>query len=308
MNLVAITIPEEPERLADWLERQLVGPDLGALVAELSAVHGPPPAAPGLAGDLVGDRLAQVRACGLAALPPDALRRLLRQPAALFELQELVLSEASDYWDRLLSADATLDAPASRGEHRLSAFLDTWAPEGRREPALRPFPSRGRWYRRPVVVSLATAAALLLTVGAALWFAVDRFRPPHQVVPVATAWGWNRPEALAPEASDADYLRKLAREADDYFAEQPDEPAALARRILEFREGCTRLILADHPLQPATRDWLRERCNAWAEKIDGHLRSLEKANGRNTPQVRDDMAATVRQLQNALRAQADKLA
>ena len=57
---------------------------------------------------------------GLHALPPHALRQLLRQPHLLLELQELVLSAGSPYWDRLTSGEE-LDRLAAEGLQNLRA-------------------------------------------------------------------------------------------------------------------------------------------------------------------------------------------
>ena len=45
MKLIALEIPENPAELAGWLDRQIVGDDLAALVAELEAIHGNHPEA-----------------------------------------------------------------------------------------------------------------------------------------------------------------------------------------------------------------------------------------------------------------------
>ena len=83
----------------------MTGLDLGALVSELSVFHGPtvPPA--GSVRHLLGNDLDQVLERGLNTLPPHVLRQLLRQPYMLLELQELVLSAGSSYWDRLAGGE-----------------------------------------------------------------------------------------------------------------------------------------------------------------------------------------------------------
>ncbi len=312
MNLVSFTIPEEPERLAGWLERYLVGTDLAALVAELAAVHGAAPDVPesgrftldftaspapdaAAARDLVGARLEDVRVRGLGVLPVETLRAFLVRPYALLELQDLLLEEPSDYWDRLCNADDRVRAAVERGAKRLSVFLRGGVPA--EPPVIR---ARVAWFRRPVFVSLATAAAVLLAVGAALWLAPERFRPGGVVLP---AWGWSRPGALTAEASDAAYLRKLADGAGEWFAKGPDDRAALARRLGEFRRGCTTLILQEHPLSPENQEWLVTKCRAWGMTLDGHLQALER--GDDVGAVRAAADETVRRLQESLRARAD---
>ena len=68
----------------------------------------------------------------------------------------------------------------------------------------------------------------------------------------------------------------LPSAASDWFKKRPEEPAAVAKRITEFRQGCSMLILAKHaPLSPEDRQWLVERCRLWARKLDDHLVALE---------------------------------
>ena len=154
------------------------------------------------------------------------------------------------------------------------------------------------WYRQPWIVSLATAAAVLLAVG--IW----QFVSPPQSQPVVAGWGWNRPGNLSGDVSAPAYLNQLADAAQEWFKQRPEGSADLARRIGEFRQGCSQLILAKHrPLSEADRAWLVERCRAWAGKLDAHLADVES--GKDVAQVRSDTDATVRQLIDALRKRAE---
>src|SRR4051794_38034886 len=93
-----LDMPDDPSELAPWLDRQLVGLDLAALVAELEVVHGRTSPAPagGLAAALAG-RLPDVLRLGLTAAPRSALGVLLRHPRMLLDLQSRVLLEGGPY-------------------------------------------------------------------------------------------------------------------------------------------------------------------------------------------------------------------
>jgi hypothetical protein len=119
--LQALEMPEEAKQAGAWLERLLLSSYLGALVAELTALHGEMPRQP-LAEVLEG-RLDEVLATGLRALPEKTLRALLRQPQALLELQEHVLASGGVYWDRLMVVSPELDALVAAGRGRLERFL-----------------------------------------------------------------------------------------------------------------------------------------------------------------------------------------
>ena len=86
MKLVALEIPDDLALLPGWLEGHLVNTDLAALVAELEAVHDEQPDNLSLT-DVLRDRRDAVLSRGLASLPAEGLKSLLRNPRLLLELQ-----------------------------------------------------------------------------------------------------------------------------------------------------------------------------------------------------------------------------
>ncbi len=298
-----MNIPDQPEALAGWLERQLVGLDLAELVAELEAIH--VPVKPLSLDDVLGGGRQEVLDRGLGSLPETTLRRLLRQPGLLHDLQELVLEHGGAYW-AAVDAGGEMEVAFQRGEQRLMKQIRE------RPPGTQPmYPRKAiltpKWYRLPSVVSLATAAAVLLAVGGLyLWLGSPHSSNNGQALVVASAWGWSKPDALPQNASPMAYLNKLADESEEWFNKRPDEPLALARRIGEFRQGCSTLILAAHkPLKDEDRRWLVGRCQAWAQKLDQQLAALEK--GEDATVVRTEVDAIVNQLTAALRTRAQQV-
>jgi hypothetical protein len=300
MNLVSMTIPDNPAELPTWLETQLVGLDLAALVAELAAVHGRATAPP--LKDVLGNQQADVLAGGLAALPRAALEEFLRHPLLLLELQELVLCEGGPYWQEIATGNAALGSMVLRGEQRLLSRIPAPSP-----PHAQPFHTvRPRlhtaWYRHPAVVSLATAAALLVILYLIRDPLARQFVGPA-VQQESPPWGWSKLGAAAPGISPADYLNHLAESAAEWSQERPEDPIALARRIGQMRMGCSSLILAEHtPLSEEDRTWLRDRCRAWAEMFDKALADLER--GHEVPEVRSEMDSTVNNAVEALQERA----
>jgi hypothetical protein len=294
MRLVALEIPENLAELPGWLEGQLLGFDLAALVAELEAIH----------GDLGHDAISLDRLLGtdrvvllergLSALPIERLREFLRHPRLLLDLQELVLVEGGSYWQRLTTKtpeSARLDA---EGWRRLDDFLTTGDDAAPTLRAPRTSARRNSW--RWVAI-LATAASLLVAV---LFY--ERPREPATSI-AAGRWGWLRPGAFPEEISPVDYLTQLAREAEEWFNKRPDEPKALAVRISEFRQGCTALILAEHrPLSLQDRQWLVRTCRQWASDLDKDLAEVE--NGVNPLSVRARVDGTAQQIAKQLRDRA----
>ena len=302
MKLVALEIPDDPALLPGWLEGHLVNTDLAALVAELEAVHGEQPDNLSLT-DVLRDRRDAVLTRGLASLPAEGLKSLLRNPRLLLELQELILTEGGPCWLNGAAEAASKQDDLERVWNRLSDPLQQTsraavlpvAPPSRRVVPL------ARW-----IATFAAAAAIVLGVGV---FLVERRRGGDQgaTAVAASGWGWNRPGALADDLPPGVYLDRLADAAGEWFKKRPDDPIALARRIGEFRQGCSVLILSPHkPLTAQDRAWLVEKCRAWAAQLDAHLAALE--GGASAATVRDDADATINKLIEALRDRAKALA
>jgi hypothetical protein len=297
MRLIALEIPDDPSALPGWLERQMTGLDLGALVAELEAVHGPRPAEPGALDRVLGDRRSEVLERGLSALPPDRLGRLLRRPRLLLDLQALVLVEGGSHWRNLGPAEAGHREAVERGRARLARFLagEAEGEGGRPRPETRAPARPGLWPRSRWFVSLSTAAAVLAALAV-----FDRTRPPVAVVTAPEGWGWARPGALPGDLPRIAYFERLVDAATEWYRARPDDPLALARRINEFRQGCSVLILSEHrPLSADDRQWLVEKCRAWAARLDAHLAAVET--GDDPIKVRAEVDETVRKLIEAVR-------
>jgi hypothetical protein len=326
MPIYLFHIPDDTTQLARWLDRHIAGPHLGELAAELAAAHAAarqseaPSASPSL-HDLLGNALPHILARGVEALTGDQLCELLRHPQLLLQLQERVLIDGGAYWQRLLKESPELEAMLERGRRRILDRLLAGAPgragatDDQPVAALQagglssgsPGQRAGRvlglatgtvpivWYRRPLAVSVMTAAAVvLLMLGAQYWLARWQTAPP-------AAWGWNSPDAMRRAVSSRGYFEALARAGEAWFNKRPADAMELAQRILQMRQGCNRLILADHPpLSPGERQWLKEKCRAWAQKFDEQLAALEA--GEDPVAVRRAMDEIVRNLVTALRA------
>jgi hypothetical protein len=97
-----------------------------------------------------------------------------------------------------------------------------------------------------------------------------------------------------------EYLDALADGAEQWFNKRPQDAASLAQRIGELRQGCSRLILADHePLSADDGQWLVGKCREWAAKIDEQLVALEA--GAEPHDVRAQMDTTINKLVQTLR-------
>jgi hypothetical protein len=316
MRLIALEIPDDAADLPGWLEGHLVGLDLSALVAELEAVHGSgrgltePPVS---IETVLGSQREAVLADGLATLPHDRLRQLLRHPRLLLDLQDLVLSSGGPYWDRL--AETSLEqAPGS--EHR-AAVDRGWAwltanvidqpatPEAISIDVIRAEPARRRWRPR-MLLAVAAAAVVLAAVTFYGWPGREQNgNGPGGGGKVASAgWGWSRADALPQDLPRDAYLNHLADGAQAWFKNRPTERAALNQRLTEFRQGCSALIESPHkPLSEGDRLWLVAKCRDWSATV-GRLVVALQSRGEDVIRVRNEADETINRLISALRERA----
>lgn len=297
MTLAILDMPENPAELRSWLEQELIGLRLRQIVTELMAFAGDEPENSSTSLDAIcGEQVPVALERGLSALSDEQLRKLLTHPRALFELQTRILLDGKEFWK------------TRRGPELKQAVRDQWsmidaavkqpvpdvtvAAESASVPYTRPHRLRTGW------LGLAGALAATLLLG----FYIIQTRSGSQTA--ETEWGWGRSGALAVEMPKAAYLNHLADVAGEWNGVRPESKESLVRRLAEFRVNCNALINAPHPsLAAEDRDWLIERCRAWAAKIDQQLSDLQ-AGKKNLAEVQAEADATVDKLIAALRDRA----
>ena len=316
MKLMALEIPDDAGALAGWLEGHLVGLDLAALVAELEAVHAHDQKQPAPSLDeVLGKARVAVQSRGLESLPPEHLRILLKHPRLLLDLQEWLLVEGGPYWRRMAPRNAGREQrvalergwerlAASLTEDRVPATVIALPRDAGVRSAAQPAPGARPWRR--LLGGLATMAASAVMLVAAVVIAMHVSAANDQnAAGSSSAWGWNKRGGLHYELSRDAYLNSLADSAHEWFNQRPERPQALARRIAEFRQGCSVLILSIHkPLPEEDRIWLVGKCRSWATKLDAHLAAVEA--GQDVLEVRAEADATIDRLATALRERAAK--
>lgn len=310
MKIHALEIPEKRRDRLRWLEDQLVGVELPDLVAELRAVHG---AIDSVAlKQILADQLPNVLDSGLSELDDRRVQQLLRNPDSLFELQEKILLEGSEYWQQLarqpaIGFDTSLNIFSLSMEATSAYSINLDRPQPlTHKPLVTPHSKVSQpWYQHPLLISLATAAAVLIATNM-----YDRFQAANSAeqtqVASADGWGWDRPGALVSNVAPDVYMNKLADGAGDWFNKQPEDARQLATRIAQFRQGCSTLILADHSaLAAADEEWLVGKCQAWAKKLDAHLAAVEAGEPFN--EIKSATNETIKQLIGALRTRSSEL-
>ncbi len=253
-----LEIPVDPQAQREWLEDQLLEPDITSLIVELEAVaktHSATSTVP--CGEdnetrtihkaFAGEQSDWIRN-GLGSMSDDAWRKLVNHPHLLFELQEQIFIENSDYWK------PKIDAVARRRHAVLTAIPVTDA------RAIRKL----RW------VLLALAASICaLVVGSQVYNA--KTGPTI----ASSAWGWNESVASRTFSTPEEYLTWISQGANAWFNKDPQSVDEFRQRLDELRAGCQRLIDGEHDELPAaTRLFLVARCKEWKAKFDVTAKQL----------------------------------
>lgn len=287
MKSCLVDIPDDPSDWPHWLDRQLVGCELGHLVDELRLVvpTNETQSSPSLA-TLCGDQMMGILMAGCSALSDSQLRSLLRNPELLLELQERVFTEGGDYWQSVPRTEEHLTLAKAQWSN-VSELLDQV-----------PSPTPAKEKAEPKVVSrrlvhYVMALAAVLVVGVGTWYTLSQQSTP-------AGWGFDRAGLLTADMTPRQYFDQLADAAGDWFNKRPETREALALRLQEFSDGCQTLIDAEHPqLSKEDRTWLVDRCRSWKGKIDGYVADLS-AGESSAIRVREKADDTVRQLMETL--------
>jgi hypothetical protein len=300
MKSLAMTIPDEPAELADWLEQQLVSPEFGHLLVELEEIFvesiNPRPIQAKL-NELENEILKS----GLKKVSPDLLGDLISHPKLLSEWQEKILIKGGAYWDQKFIPQQETDV-INRVREKLFPGIT---------PSTRPLvkiasttsanktntPSKAKWF--------ALAASVAIVGFAIVWGAF--IREDDRL----SEWGWatlpapvERMGMDEPTAEErTQYLELLATRARDWYETRPGNSKQLLKRIDEFRMNCEKLIAMEHPSLPQKDQvWLRERCQIWLGKLNDQRTKL--TSGEATEVIQKEVDGIVDQLVNALNTRA----
>ena len=118
--------------------------------------------------------------------------------------------------------------------------------------------------------------------------------PPKATDQAAPGWGFARREDLATLEGDHAKLTKLSGLALEWGKKQPQNSLELAKRLLEFRQGCSGLLLNPPPLTKPQQVWFAARCGDWASSIEQQLHALESgADFRKTLENANSLSVSI---------------
>ena len=306
IELRMLDLPDDPAQAAKWLERHLVGLDLAELVAELAAVHAETSDNPrATITAILGRDQTRVLNEGLGVLPVEILRRLVRYPRSLLDLQEQVVTQGGPYWEQVQPHPSDMELRLERTRRQLRSQLGIDESKASRADGNATAKMSVRRAGAPWWLVGGLAASFLLAIGG--WIATLPSPRSPDLDPTAKSttspgWGWMRSDVFADNAnlSREAYLSLLADSADEWFRVRPETPSSLAKRLGEFRQGCSMLLLSPHvPLGPADRTWLDGKCREWSAKIEALVTRVK--NGEDVLELREETDQVVMKLSRALR-------
>ncbi len=293
---IALEMPIEPQELRRWLEREVLGLRLKQLTEELDVFRREQKGEPPTLARILGEKQAAVCENGLSALNQTELQNLLEHPSCLLELQDLICLSGGRYWDRV-ERPAEAQEVAKRVWQGVVQELDA-PPSRNSDPASTVESSRTR--RNWLAGSLGGGVLLAASLFIAAWMGL--LSGPKQ------EWGWLREDTFTAKLEDGAYLNQLADRAGEWQTRDHSTAEELKSSLADFRRMCD--LLQNSPLSQLTneadRAWLKERCKAWANKIDGHLAEL-RASSKSLKDVTVESDATIEALQNALRTKANEI-
>ena len=296
----ALQIPETHQAQIRWLEAEMLGTQFLHLVAELEAVHG----RNNDSLHLDDAKLEQVRESGLSVLSQTEIKNLLTHPKQLLSLQQDVLVNGGAFWSEIKPqqlAEVSVDISANINSEPLAL--------GKKNEST-PLATRFGW---ALTGALAAAAAVVLLLRPDVFGIQNRQNQPvanknqEAIISPNETWGFakfadefNRSKpSLDPTLNRKAYLSQLADAAKAWSNKRPATARDLAKRLGEFRMGCSEIILASHePISEADRIWLRTRCRDWAAALDRHLADIEA--GKSVKEVVGSVDITVTKIAAAL--------
>lgn len=285
MTSPSLSLPENPEQLADWLEALLCSEDLTQAAIDWEVLaQDRRESAPITLASLSDTQLAEIDANGLKSLPEETLRQLMGSPVALLELQEHILAAVSPYWQTRLARQSSSSSHEARWS-QIERELDTRSqlPEAKKPPGN----DRGQiWPVLGVVLALAASIA----VGAFVL----------QPSPTPKGWGFNQPGILETAQSEDQLLETLADAAHAWFNKRPQTREELVTRLKQFDAGCQTLLSAKlAPLSPASHQAVDAACQKTRQQIATYLTELEQGSDLSTTQAAADQTMTT--LEQSLR-------
>ena len=296
MNLKSLQIPDDMAETGAWLDNLLLSPELVNTIIELELLAGDRLTTIQTLDSVLASDQQKILNSGLDAASESTVRGFLRQPSLLLELQEQVMINGGEFWQK--KADAKFgsgksDSVTNRGRTSEGFVQGRAHTAAVNQTTPTSVAAEGNWSRKRMIgVIAAMAAAVLVMVS------FSQFGGSGSSV-AKGGWGFAKSGLLDSDISEALMLEQLANASAAWHNKTPSTPAELANRLREFDQGCQALLSSRlTQLSPLNRDAVHAACEDCRESIARQLAAL--SNGGDITQIQSDSDAAIDTLTRAI--------
>lgn len=303
-----LDMPEESADLGAWLDKVIMSEELATVVDELAVLHDAGEESPTCdeARSWLGKDVDTVLQRGLAAVDKARIRQLLKRPALLPAIQELVLVSGGSYWNQFALAGNT---PAD--------------PPIKPNPVSSPPARSPRWLLTLVPLAIAASFAVFVAVDSRRDLGSGARVPQDDLAltrgsdtPTDTAdrdpelpWGWNRVDLM--DGVDAKLIpNRLADTLNEWFRVADSaggDVRGLRLRIDELWAGCEHVLTQSlDGLTASHQQRVRDQVSRFQEDLQEILKDVDEQsassmNAEGVAKVKRAVDSCVRETADALR-------
>ena len=269
MNMKCLSIPDDFLDMPVWLDDLLLSPELTSTIMELEILAGDQLTDDQTLDGILVNQYPDVFGRGLAGAKEASIRKLLRQPVLLLELQEQVLMHGGDFWqtktDNLFQVAGSTEGISAvpLADHPQTAVSAS--------PTLKQ-------------VNVKAVSGVLAAIAATVLFMFAIFpngNPKGQIANVNpkssvgsstdgvsannaaanSGWGFAASGLLEASLTEPQMLKKLSEASLAWYNKLPANSAELEARLNQFDLGCQELLAATLPqLSDSNRKSVQEAC------------------------------------------------
>jgi hypothetical protein len=277
-NFPALDLPDDRSQWAGWLELQLVGLALGKIVRQLVLLGANRKPEISLR-EWLGESKRTILTQGLSSISEQQLQVLIRNPSLLIQLQEMVLLEGGEFWEKIPRTEEHLEL-AKESESKFLASLQVGTPDDLRENPTGQTENTNELNKvRTSTKQSKNNIALWATLAAvAAGLAIVFFNPMPARQPKAF-FAAAQLQKVGVEANQT--LQQMALQIRNDWQKNSTDRGDLQEQLLAFRDSCEQLIdgplattLRTNGLHPDQLADVQKRCKDWKAKSTALIESL----------------------------------
>jgi hypothetical protein len=278
-NYPALDLPDDRSQWPGWLEKHLVGLNLGKLARQLVTLGANRKPEISLS-EWLGNSKQDILTKGLAPISEDRLQLLIRNPALLLQLQELVLLEGEDFWQKVPRTEEHLKL-AEETSRKVLATIQAKTEDPAMHSNYKQLPPSVSVQPRSIAKETKSNFgwwATLVAVAAGLAILVFN---PLTTKPSNKFFANNQLKKTGIDSRQT--LRQMAAQIRGDWQSNSTDKATLQQQLIAFRDSCDELIdgqlagtLRTNGINPEQLADLQKRCRDWKTKSTELIESLVK--------------------------------